>query len=68
MLGYSYSNFFSICDPLGGIDLIKFMDDFVGAVIDNLKLIGYFLAGVLVVSAILYAFTGALNIITTLFY
>ncbi|MBZ5201871.1 hypothetical protein HU147_11635 [Planomicrobium chinense] len=48
--------------------MIKFMDDLVGAVIDNLKLIGYFLAGGLVVSAVLYAIAGALNLFTTLFY
>ncbi|MCP2034666.1 hypothetical protein L1279_001653 [Planomicrobium sp. HSC-17F08] len=48
--------------------MIKFMDDIVGAIVDNIKLIGYFLAGVLGVSAVLYAFTGALNLFTTLFY
>lgn len=48
--------------------MIKFMDDVVGAVVDNLKLIGYFLAGVFGVSAVLHAFTGALDLFTTLFY
>ncbi|SDH84030.1 hypothetical protein SAMN04487975_108144 [Planococcus glaciei] len=48
--------------------MIQFMDVVVGAIIDNIKLIGYFLAGVLGVSAVLYAFTGALDFFTTLFY
>lgn len=48
--------------------MIKFMDDVIGAFVDNIKLIGYFLAGVLGISAVLYAFTGALDLFTTLFY
>lgn len=48
--------------------MIKFLDDVVGAVIDNIKLIGYFLAGVLGVSAVLYAIAGVFDVITALFY
>ncbi|MDN7228044.1 hypothetical protein QWY15_12115 [Planococcus sp. N064] len=48
--------------------MIQFMDDVVGAIVDNIKLIGYFLAGVLGVSAAFYAIAGAFDILAALFY
>ena len=46
----------------------RLVDDTSGAIFDVVKLICYFLAGGLIVSAVLYAITGILNITTTLFF
>lgn len=42
----------------------SFTDDLAGAIFDILKLVCYYLAGVLIVSVVLYALVAILNLIT----
>ncbi|MDN7246932.1 hypothetical protein [Planococcus shenhongbingii] len=48
--------------------MLKFIDDLADALFDLMKLFCYFLAGVLIVSAIMYGIIGIIHLITNLFF
>lgn len=50
------------------MSIIRLLDDFIGAVVDVFKLIGYFFAGVILVSIPLYGIVFLLEKITYYFF
>lgn len=48
--------------------IIRLFDDMVGAVVDVLKLVGYFLAGAIVVTIPLYGIAKLFDLIVYIFY
>lgn len=47
---------------------MSFMDDLMGAIFDLLKLFGYFVAGVIVVSIVMYGLAGLFDWISYLYF